>query len=214
MAHTPPPDPAGPQPTPVIPYPAPPIPPPHAITPDHLAAMAESKRRFTPIRREISVATFDAWSVAVFAGLTVLLSLGSPAGMFVGLGMGVVAGVEFYGIRRLKNLDPAAPRLLALNQLGFATVLILYGAYNLLFPGPGISAEVQQVAGADPEMAAMLTNLGTVINRAVYFGVIAFALVFQGGCALYHFTRTPVLRRYLDSTAPWLLQLHATGVMS
>jgi hypothetical protein len=195
-------------------YPAPAIAPPHAFTSDHLVAIAEAKKRFAPIRREIGVATFDAWSVAVFAGLTVLFSLTSPPALLVGLGMGVVAFIEFRAIKRLNALDPTAPRTLGLNQVGFATVLILYAAYKLLTPGDQmISADAMEVAAADPQLAASLKSLSATVNLVLYCGVIAFAVIFQGGCALYHFTRTPILKRYVGSTAPWLLQLHSAGLM-
>ena len=128
--------------------------------------------------------------------------------------MGVVAFVEFRTITRLQALDPAAPRTLGVNQLGFAAVLIIYAGYKLMFPGAGLSDEIKDAAAADPDMAKTLASLSETINFGIYAGVIVFALVFQVGCAIYHFTRTRVLRRYLDRTPAWILQLHSAGLMN
>lgn len=92
-------------------------------------------------------------------------------------------------------------------------MLIGYAGYKLLFPSSGISAEAMEVAAADPQLARQLKEFSDLFNLIVYCGVIAFAVIFQGGCALYHFTRTAILKRYLESTAPWLLQLHSAGLM-
>ncbi|HZZ44149.1 MAG TPA: hypothetical protein VFE58_14525 [Tepidisphaeraceae bacterium] len=187
---------------------------PQGFTPEHLVEIAEAKKRFVRIRREISVAVFDAWSVAIFAGITVVCSLGSISGMFVGFGMGVIAFVEFRSIARLRQLDPDAPHALGRNQLVFATVLILYAAYNLLFPGAGLSAEIKDAAGADPELASTLAGVSDMVNHILYAGVIAFALVFQGGCAIYHYTRTRYLKQYLQETPEWIRKLHSAGLMN
>lgn len=188
---------------------------PHALTPENLVAIAESKKRFKPIKREVSVAVFDAWSVGVFAVLTTIFSITSPPALLVGIGMGVVAWVEFSMIKRLKKLDPAAPWMLCLNQLGFAGVLILYALYNLMFPDHSSATEIQQaIGGADPQMAAAFTGIEHWVHLGLYLGVIAFAVVFQGGCAVYHYACSAKLKRYVGETAPWILQLHEAGLMN
>jgi hypothetical protein len=183
------------------------------MSPDHLAAITDARKRFLPIRRQIAVATFDAWTVAAFAGITAAFGVTSPPALCVGLAMGVIAFVEFRAIRQLRELDPAASRTLALNQFAFAAVLILYAAYNLISPGQGVSAEVREVVAADPQLGEMLAGFTSLVNRILYLGVIAFAVLFQGGCGIYHLTRVPLVRRYRDSTPPWVLQLHAAGLM-
>ena len=183
------------------------------LSDDHLLALADARKRFAPIRRQISFATFDAWSVAIFAGLTLAFGFTNWPALLVGIGMAGVALVEFRAIQQLRNVDPRAPRRLAINQLAFGGILILYAVCHLLVPGPALSTDVQELAAASPELAASLASVSSMIRRATYFGVIAFAVIFQGGAAMYHFSRTPLLRRYAETLTPWLRQLHSAGLM-
>jgi hypothetical protein len=47
----------------------------------------------------------------------------------------------------------------------------------------------------------------------LYGGVIAVGLFAEGGCAVYHFTRTSHLRRFVHETPGWVLQLHSVGLL-
>lgn len=202
--------------------PPPPLPLPTAAVhhtgfgPDQLLAIADARARFAPIRRQIALANFDAWSVAIFGGITCAMSLTSVPGLLVGLAMSAVAFVEFRALARLRALDSAAPGTLALNQLALAAVLILYALYSLFLAPP--SESLRDAIASNPELAQTdivksIDSITRLLTVCVYGGVIVVALIFQGGCALYHFRKTPHLRRYVENSPPWILQLHAAGLM-
>ena len=62
--------------------------------------------------RAINVAHFDAWTVAIFGGLTFLVSLVSFSlvGLILGGGMSLVAYLEFVNAARLRRLELDAPK--------------------------------------------------------------------------------------------------------
>src|SRR5205814_8195867 len=103
------------------------------LSPQQLQELADARSRGAKLRRMIAVAKFDAWGVAIFAGLTLAVALVSFSliGIAVGAGMAIVAAVEFNGIARLRRLDPEAASLLAYNQLFFGAILFTYAVYSL-----------------------------------------------------------------------------------
>src|SRR5581483_12521376 len=109
---------------PVEPISASPVP----LDATQLAQISAARERFKKIGRAIRYARFDAWGVAIFAGLTIVCSLGSwfSSGMLLGIGMAVIAWVEFRAGNELKRLDPSAVRRLGWNQFAFAAMLIAY----------------------------------------------------------------------------------------
>ena len=57
------------------------------LTPEQLTELADARRRGTKIRRAISVAKFDAWTIAIFAGFTLMSAIFSWSGAVLGIGM-------------------------------------------------------------------------------------------------------------------------------
>src|SRR5439155_20609339 len=85
------------------------------------------------VRCARSTATLGGVCTAIFAGLTLLLALAwfSWPAILVGVGLGIVAVNSFRGLHGLRQLSPAAPRLLGFNQLFLACCLILYALWSL-----------------------------------------------------------------------------------
>jgi hypothetical protein len=78
------------------------------------------------IERAANVAKFDAWSTAVFAGMTLAFCVGSAAfGSFdlvswiIGLGMALIARTAFSGERELRQFDVRGPRRLGQESTHF-----------------------------------------------------------------------------------------------
>ncbi len=105
-----------------------------ALTPEQLEAIGLARHQGRKIGRAASVATFSGWSMACFAGLTLLSGLfffSLPA-LLLGIGMSVIAYVELRGARRLRRFDLGAPRQLGLNQIALGVLLFGYGLWGLL----------------------------------------------------------------------------------
>ena len=178
------------------------------LAPEHHEAIALADRRRRRIDRAAGVATFNGWTTAVFAALSVPFAFFSVTALVMGLALAAVAYQEFKGRRLLRQLDPKAPRLLGFNQLAFTAVLVLYSLWNIYkaLTGPNPYAEHM----ANVEMATVLgpiDQMHKTITLAVYGTIIVLSVIFQGSTALYYFTRLAHLRAYLSETPDWILQL-------
>jgi len=190
----------------------PPIP--AALASEQLQQLSQAQRAGKKIRRAASVATSDAWGIAIFAALTFIGGLFSPSGLILGLGMGIVATVEFNGAYRLRRLDQQAARMLGWNQLALAGLLILYASWCIY--GTLTSDNPWELLdSAGPEVREMLRPMAGLMRQLtvlVYGCLIAVAIGAQGGLAWYYFSRAKHIRAYLSQTPAWILQMQRSGV--
>ena len=110
-------------------------------------------------------------------------------------------------------LDPAAPRILALNQVALSALIILYALWRLYQVSTGkgeLAAAMAEVN--DPAVTEMVGSMARQVMTLLYGGLIAIAIFAQGGLALYYFTRARTLRVYLEQTPDWILQMQKSGV--
>jgi len=176
------------------------------------AARAGGKK----VRRAIRVALFDGWTLAFFACLTVLFSIGSLSSMLIGLILGGIAAIELYAASRLRKLDPGACKILGYNQLALAALIIIYAASQLVPMMMGHSPLPAEVT-SDPAAAQLLdsSGYGQVINllyEGTYAGMILFAIFSMGSLSLYYFTRTKHVRAYVQQTPQWIIDMQRQGV--
>jgi hypothetical protein len=181
---------------------------------ENLRQLATARTASRKIRRAVSVANFDGWSIAIFGALSIGFGLGDVSSMAIGVLLGAIAFVELRSAAQLKRLKVEATRTLAWNQVAFATLLIVYAVWRLYATSrPG--AISSQLGLDDPQVASMLApaeDLTRLLMRAIYGGLIAVAVFFQGGLAWYYHTRARMLRKYLADTPPWILTLQEQGV--
>lgn len=189
---------------------------PEPLTPEQLSQITHARARYKKVQRATSVAAIDAWSTAIFAGLSLLISAISFSfpGILVGMGMAVVSYNSFRGLKMMRKLDPAAARVLGQNQLFLGSVLFLYAAWNLF-----LLLIHKADLGISTEMRSQLNDVGgdwviglyRYIYYAVYGGLVAFAIIVQGLTALYYFSRKKCIDEYLERTAEWVLQMQKMG---
>jgi hypothetical protein len=193
---------------------APPLPLSSPLSPAHLTQLTTARTNCKKIRRAIAVAAFDGYTIATFAGLTLLTGLTDPPSILLGLAMSAIAIIELRAGKNLRRLNPQAARTLGFNQLAFAAVLILYAVTRLIaaFHAP---SPYQAYKSADPAMATMLNpieDLSRLVTVGIYIAMIGIACFAQGGLALYYFTRAKHLHRYLAATPAWILTMQRAGV--
>lgn len=179
------------------------------LSPEHYKALEEAKVLRRRIDRAIGVSTFNGWGTATFVVLSLPFAFFSLTTSMMCVGLSAVAFHEFKGRRMLRELIPAAPRLLGINQLAFATLLIVYSIWNiyLALTQPSPYAEV---IATQPEITGTLGSIDELYkfgSLAVYGCLLVLAIIFQGGMAVYYFTRSQHLRTYLDQTPGWILEL-------
>ncbi len=185
-----------------------------AISPEQLQAITIARHQGHKISRAAMVASISGWTMAVFGAISLLGGLFSVRSLLLGLGLCVVAFVELRGARRLRALDLAAPRSLALNQLGLLVVVIAYAAWGMVtaMVGPGPYDEQLAAGGPLAESLAPIDNMTRIITVAFYAVVIGGSVVAQGCTAAYYFSRHRHLTAYLKKTPKWVVEtLHATS---
>jgi hypothetical protein len=183
------------------------------LSAEHLRQMSDAHQRAKKVRRCVSVANFDGWSVGVFGGLTLLFGMFSFWGWFLGGGMLIIAYVELSTASRIRRLEPNAARRLGWNQIALACLLLTYAGWSLYqsIYGPDLLASA---AAEVPEVADMLvpySDLARMINVAVYVGLACVAIFAQGGTALFYFTREKHIRAYREQTPAWIVEFQQGG---
>lgn len=173
------------------------------LTPEQRAALDDARQRAKGILSAAKVATFNGWTIGVFAALTLLFGFTSPVLVVLAAGMGVVARNELRGRSLLRAFEPQGPRLLVRNQLGLMALVVGYCAWSLVsiytHPDPEW-AELQELAGFD---AGFMQNL----FAAAYGAAIVVTVLFVGLNARYYARRTPMLERYLAETPAWVVEM-------
>ncbi|MCA9269825.1 MAG: hypothetical protein KDA41_15195 [Planctomycetales bacterium] len=189
------------------------------LTEAHQLQLADAQRRAQKIRGAARVAAFNGWMTGLFAVCSAPFALFSLSGLFVTVGLSVVAYNEFQGRKRLLQFDEQAPTFLGWNQLGFLALIVVYClwmlAASLLGEGP-ISAELN----AHPELGDALGSVAGLdqmfrwLMVAVYGSTIALSVVFQGLAALYYFRRQKQVAEYVRGTPAWVISLQRLAAPS
>lgn len=182
------------------------------LGPQHLAEIADARVRAAKIRRAASVATLSGWTLGFFAGCTALgVVFGDISSGVIALCLGIVAAIELRGASQIKAMNVNAPRMLAYNQLALAAVIVAYAGWSL-WNATHTSPLASVGSTGDPDMDDMINGLNRTVSYGVY-GLIALAgLLGPGLTALYYASRTKLIRAFLSSTPPWVVEtLRAAG---
>lgn len=169
--------------------------------------LREAGGRLDEILRAARVASFTAWTVAIFGGISLLLGLTSPIGAAVGAALLAVAWNEFRGRRLLRALSPEGARVLGWNQLALLVVVILYCGWSVWSVRSGPGPEVRQLQ----ELAGLPADFVSEMATVMYAAVAAIVAIVQGLLARYHFARGPRLEAYLDETPRWIVDVQRTA---
>ena len=178
--------------------------------------LTEANRRARKVRQAAKVATFNGWSIGIFAALSLPFALFSITALVMCLALALVAYNEFRGRRLLDRFEPQGPRALAWNQLVLMGVLIGYSLWNIYLAETGPGPYVEQVK-ATPELGSMLGSIDDLYRKvtlAVYGSLIVASLIFQGLNALYYFTRQKHLQNFLNQTPAWVVDIMRRSVLT
>ncbi|MGN6369647.1 MAG: hypothetical protein ACTHN5_15415 [Phycisphaerae bacterium] len=178
------------------------------LTPEQVLQFQHAQTRGKKVRRAVAVAMTDGYFTAIGAATTILFGLFDPSALVLGVALAVLSVNAFRGARRLKRFDLSAPRLLAINQLLLAAVLVLYCFYAFWAFSRGNSDLAKELS--DPQLANLGVDMKSLtwnIMLALYGGLAFSSIVAQGLTALYYFTRKRVLADYLAQTPAWVVTL-------
>jgi hypothetical protein len=180
---------------------------------EHRRELSAARDRSHVIRKAARVANFNGWTTALIAALSAPFSIFSPVGLALTVGLAIVAFNEFRGRKRLLNFDPSGATLLGWNQTGFLAMIIAYCLWSM-FTGIGTDGGLPPELRT-PDMDALLGQSGGlgelldpkfVDQLTIYFysGVIALSALFQGGTALYYFSRRRLVEEFVAETPTWV----------
>jgi len=186
------------------------------LTAEHYQALAQANLRARKVHKCASVATFNAYTIGILAGGSLVIALGSAAmgewnapALLISAVLGALAVNEFRGRAMIRRFDLGGPAVLGWNQVALMAVIIAYCAWMLARGLLGPNEFDEQMRGY-PELESVLGNVGNLyrtITLLVYGLVIVGTIVFQGINAWYYFGCAKHLRAYLEQTPPWVVQL-------
>ena len=181
---------------------------PGGLSAEQRDALDHARARLAPVRRARRLASVNAWTLAIFAGLTLLFGLGDPFNMLVGVLLGGAAWNEFQGRAGLDALEPAGARRLGWNQIVILGIVVLYCgvAFWKARYGPinAQYAELEELAGFEEGWISDLTATAYLIVAVAVAGI-------QLLTARFHFAREAVLRAHAAETPAWVREVLAEG---
>ena len=183
------------------------------------ALVQEAARAYKPIKRTAYIALGSAITTLVIGTSAVAFTLFWPSfsSAMITVGICAVGAAEFAGHRKMRQADLSAARWLGKNQLAFIGLIVLYCAIQMLT----FSAEEIRAAALSPEFRAQLGAMpdmereidrnieqwAPLVTYGFYSLVIVLSVLFQGGLALYYFTRQKFLDAFQRGTPPWVRRL-------
>ncbi len=125
--------------------------------------------------------------------------------------MGVVAYIEFTGVSRVRRLDPAAAKTLGYNQLAFGALLMIYGIW--MMQSSATTAEFDSVKQQLSQVyaASQIDSWMRMVRHLSYALIVAIPTLAMGSTALFYFSREKHIRQYIQTTAPWIVEMQRSG---
>ena len=185
----------------------------------HRRELAAARDRAKAIRKAARVAGFNGWTTAAAGAFSAMFLLfdRSAVAIAITLGLSIITYNEFRGRKRLLNFDPSAATMLGWNQLGLLAMIVVYCLWML----SGSSAEAASALSAQMNsaserellsMAGDLEGLYKTATLAMYGGVIVLSVLFQGGNALYYFTRRRHVEDFIAETPQWVRDVQGGSI--
>lgn len=180
---------------------------PAPLTPEQIRALADGRRHAAKVRRAALVAAVSGWSMAVFAGFTLIgVAFGSMTSLVVGIALAAIAWNELRGGAMLKRLDARGARRLGFNQLTLGVLIVAYAAWSLhrALATPALAS----IGGStgDPDIDALVTDLASTVAYGLYGTIAAAGVIVPGLTAWYYFSRGRVVREMRRRTPQWVIE--------
>lgn len=194
------------------------------LSAEDLRLLSAARAYRSGVRTAAGLASLNGWSLA-FAGVVSLAAAAVGFGsVWLALLLIAFGVVELRGRRLLFAYDPAAVNLLAGNQIALLLAVWVYcgvSAYQGQSTDLGVSEKLGEMRelvevmrlerGVD--LDAQVAGVDAMVRRGLvlfYTSLAAVALIFQGGCAYYYYTRRASLEAMQVSPA-WVRELVAAN---
>ncbi|MEM1027179.1 MAG: hypothetical protein AAGJ38_03765 [Planctomycetota bacterium] len=184
---------------------------PPALTAEHYAQLAAAQIAYGPIRRALRVVAFSAWTLALFAVLSLPFAFFSAKGAYAAACLIGTAVFEFRGRAALRRLDTRGVTILTRNQIvltGLMSVYCLWSMATAWF-GPDRYAQAVERYPELGELLAPYSDLFRQLTVAVYAIVLVVGWLVQALVIRYYATRRRHVEQYLAQTPEWILSWNA-----
>jgi hypothetical protein len=185
----------------------------------HRRDLAAARDRAKSIRKAARVAAFNGWTTGAAAAFSAMFLLFDRSGVAIAitLALSIVTYNEFRGRKRLLNFDPSAATLLGWNQLGLLAMIVTYCAWMLSSSSADAANALSAQFNSNTErellsMAGDVEGLYKTVTLALYGGAIALSVLFQGGNALYYFTRRRHVEDFIAETPQWVRDVQSGSI--
>jgi hypothetical protein len=137
--------------------------------------------------------------------------------MVVGLIIGTLGWMERGAANDLAQAKPSAPVRLALNQLVLGALIVGSAWMTVKAVGAqaaqAMTASESKIAELPAEVqgvARQFTALGPDMVYMMFTAIVLGTLLFQGGLAVYYFTRRRKVRNFHTELPPWVSEIVTT----
>lgn len=185
------------------------------LSAEHRRQLIAARDGAKVVRKTARVASFNGWTTAIAAALSLPFALFSPMGLAATLALALVAFNEFRGRKRLLDVDASGATLLGWNQLGLLALIVAYCLWMMrasAAEASAIAAEMNAIADLNSALASSggFAGLMQLAVTGFYGLVIILTVLFQGGTSLYYFTRRRQIADYVAKTPEWIRDLQRT----
>ncbi|MCY2929178.1 MAG: hypothetical protein NTV86_06720 [Planctomycetota bacterium] len=193
----------------------PPVSRPSPLSEEDFLAVRRGGLEYLAIRRTIKTARTSAVVTLVIGALALLVCALSFAWVAIvtAVGVCVVGAVEFAGAGRLRQGQLRAPRMLAINQLCFLALIVVYCVIQMVAT---TSAEIREAAlspgfrsalAGMPDMQKTADQLAPLVFYGLYVGTILLSALVQGGLAGRYHVCGRRLAAFTGHTPPWVCRV-------
>lgn len=183
------------------------------LSPAHIAQLNEARARSRKVRRAAAVAAVSGWTLAFFAGITLLFAVfGDLVSLILGVALAVCATCELRGGAALRRLDPRAAKRLAVNQLVLGVIIVAYSGWSLNSALHDPKLASLSGGSGDPQIDQTIQQITMAATWGLYGTLAIFGVLGPGLTAWYYASRGAVVRRFISQTPAWVVEtMRATG---
>jgi len=174
------------------------------------AQLADARAAHKYVRRAVAVATFDGWTVAVFAIATACAAWAAfPAWSSAWPWAASLISSSAAHRSSAASINPRRGDWASIKSSSAPSRRLRHLAD---LSGIARASPYAALSQADAHMGKRFEDMARSLTVGVYGCLIIFAIVAQGGAALFYFTREKYLKDYRQRTPAWILQMQQTGV--
>jgi hypothetical protein len=143
----------------------------------------------------LKMAKFDGYGLLVMGIPSVIISLfsSSVSGVAIGAVVAACGFCELDGHRRYLGRLPGARLMLMGSQLLLIALAWTYAGWSLMHPEP-LSPEITELIKESGDQSSDLIGLADHLRVVIAAAVCGVTLVYQGGLALYYWSKTRGLK--------------------